>query len=99
MTAWTPGYLSFSVQLVPKDMGLPPGNWTINLSMIIFFYMGIVHTFCLRIAPNHSTGACEGECGSKHEHSAVFSSVDSWLYWSQDTHKPYPVHRLPTLRR
>eukprot|EP01085_Mycamoeba_gemmipara_P005264 Mycagemm_TRINITY_DN10139_c0_g1::TRINITY_DN10139_c0_g1_i1::g.5264::m.5264 type:complete len:142 gc:universal TRINITY_DN10139_c0_g1_i1:1573-1998(+) len=75
MYTWTPGYLTFSIELIPSEMGLPPGNWSINLS------------------------ACEGECGSKHEHSSIFSSVTTWLYWNKDTHKPYPVHRLPVPRR
>lgn len=40
---------------------------------------------------------CEGECGSQHEHSAIFSQDSAWFVVNKDTKAPlpFPVHRKP----
>jgi len=69
MPEWDPGYYTFSVDIIPSEAGMTPGNWTFEIM------------------------ACEGECGSQHEHSAIFSTNSAWILVNQDTKKPYPVMR------
>ncbi len=77
------GFYTFSVQVSPADGNLLPGNWTFELRTLPMF---------ARCQPDGPLVACEGECGSQHEHSAVFSTDSTWILIEKPTHKPAVLH-------